>query len=199
MRRLTKIAVCYIVVGLLASLLITVPAQAESLWNDNASAANMFADRKARAVGDIVTILINEKTSASRTGKANNSKSSKTDVNAGAGIFGWIASASAGNSDSFSAQGSIANSNNVSAKMTAQVVEVRPNGNMVLSGTQSIVQNGEEQRIIVTGIVRPDDVTADNTVLSTYVAEAKIRIDGHGPLARKQRQGIISQILNFLF
>ena len=70
---------------------------------------------------------------------------------------------------------------------------------MVITGTQTIKQNNEEQKITITGIVRPDDIAADNTVLSTYVADAQIKIDGKGPVANKQRQGILSQILNILF
>lgn len=190
-----------VIILLTAVLTLTVPAEpaaAASLWTDTGPAASMYADRKAHAVGDIITIIISESSSASRTGKAENAKSGKTDLQAGTGIFRWLADASAGYSDSFKTQGTIANSNNVSAKLTVQVVEVKPNGNMVVSGTQSIKQNGEEQRITITGVVRPDDVRADNTVLSTYVADAQIRIDGHGPLARKQRQGVLSQILNIL-
>lgn len=173
--------------------------QAESLWTDNSPSASMFVDRKAHAVGDIITIIVNETSSASRAGKAANSKSSSAKVDAGVGIFNFIDSASAGSSDSFSANGSITNTNNVSAKITARVTEVKPNGDMVISGTQSVKQNGEEQKITLSGTVRPEDVTSDNTVLSTYLADAKIDVAGNGPLAKKQRQGIITQIFNFLF
>ncbi|MPN24167.1 Flagellar L-ring protein [bioreactor metagenome] len=197
MRSLTKSFVCYIVLGfLIAAMPITTKADAASLWSDN---ANLYADHKARGVGDILTILINESSSASRAGKANNSKSASAGASAGTGIFRWIAGADFESEDSFNAQGSISNTNKVNAKMTARVIEVQPNGNLVVTGTQSIKQNGEEQKITVTGVVRPDDVTADNTVLSSYVADAQIRIDGHGPISGKQRQGILTQIFNFLF
>lgn len=193
---LTKKIAYLMMLGFLFVILPTNGVQAGSLWSDNSS---LYSDHKARAVGDIITIIINETSSATRAGKASNSKSSSTDMSAGTGIFSWIASANAANKDSFSAQGSIANTNNVSAKMTAQIIEVQPNGNFIISGTQSIKQNGEEQKITVVGTVRPDDIAADNTILSTYVANAQIRVDGHGPIAGKQRQGILSQIFNFLF
>ncbi len=61
------------------------------------------------------------------------------------------------------------------------------------------MQNGEEQKITVTGEVRPEDVTVDNAVMSYNVANAQIRIDGKGPIANKQRQGILTQIFNLLF
>ncbi len=134
-----------------------------------------------------------------RSGAANNAKSANVDMKAGTGIFGWIAAANAETSDKFDAKGTLTNTNKVNAKLTTTVTEVKPNGSMVITGTQTIKQNNEEQKITITGIVRPDDIAADNTVLSTYVADAQIKIDGKGPVANKQRQGILSQILNILF
>ena len=196
MRNWMRAACCLIMLSL---LLISTPVWAQSLWSDNSPAANLFSDRKARAVGDTVTILINENSSAVRSGAANNAKSANVDMKAGAGIFGWIAAANADESDKFDAKGTLTNTNKVNAKLTTTVTEVKPNGSMVITGTQTIKQNNEEQKITITGIVRPDDIAADNTVLSTYVADAQIKIDGKGPVANKQRQGILSQILNILF
>lgn len=189
-----------LVLGFLCLVLTPLPsASAMSLWSDAGSTINMYGDRKAHAVGDTITVIISENSSANRVGKADNSKSSATNMNAGVGIFSGIANASAGNSDSFQAKGSIANTNNVNARITAQVLEVKPNGNLIISGTQSIKQNGEEQKITVSGIVRVEDITTDNIVFSSSIGDAKIKIDGSGPIAGKQRQGIISQIFNFLF
>ncbi|QJW45996.1 flagellar basal body L-ring protein FlgH [bacterium BFN5] len=172
-------------------------AIASSLWGDGAS--SLYGDLKARAVGDTLTIIINESSSASRTGSASNSKSANVGADAGVGIFKFLAEASASSSDSFKAQGSLNNTNKVTGRVTVQVIEVKPNGNLIVSGTQTIKQNGEEQRITITGNVRPYDVTPDNTVLSSYVADAQIKIDGKGPISNKQRQGILTQIFNFVF
>lgn len=186
--------------GFLCLVLPTAPSvSAMSLWTDTGAAANLFSDHKAHAVGDTITIIISENSSANRVGNASNAKTSSTSMDAGTGIFHGIASASAGNSDSFTAKGSLANTNSVTARMTAQVLEVKPNGDLVISGTQSIKQNGEEQKITVSGIARPEDILPDNTILSTYIGNAQIRVDGNGPISKKQRQGIISQLLNFLF
>lgn len=174
-------------------------AAAASLWTDTGPGASLYSDRRAHAVGDILTIIISESSSATRTGSANNSKSTDMSINAGTGIFSGIASASAGNSDSFESSGSITNANTVKGRITVAVNEIKPNGNLVISGSQSIKQNNEEQKIIISGEVRPEDISPDNTVYSSYVANAQIKIDGKGPLASKQRQGILSQIWNFLF
>jgi len=199
MFNLTKVITSLLLGFLCMVFSATSSVSAMSLWNDNGVAGSLYADHKAHAVGDTLTIIINENSSANRTGNASNSKSTSLAMDAGTGIFHGIASASAGNSDSFKANGSIANTNAVSARMTAQVIEVKPNGDLIISGSQNIKQNGEEQKITVSGIVRPEDILSDNTILSTYIGNAQIRLDGSGPISRKQRQGIISQLLNFLF
>ena len=173
---------------------------AESLWQDNSKMSSLYRDIKARNVGDVITIMISETSNATRSGTANNSKSANIDVGAGQGsLLNWIAAHNVEASDSFRSQGNIANTNRFSANITVQVVGVKPNGNLLLSGTQSIKQNRDLQMITITGEVRPEDVSSNNTVLSTYVANAQITVDGKGPLMRKQRQGILTQVLNFMF
>ncbi|MDU2063684.1 MAG: flagellar basal body L-ring protein FlgH [Sporomusaceae bacterium] len=170
---------------------------ADSLWND--SAQSMFSDRRAHSIGDTLTIVISENSSAVRSGNASNSKSGSNTLNAGTGIFHFLASATASGSDSFSAKGALTNTNTVTGRVTVQVVGVKPNGYLMISGTQTINQNDEVQKITVTGTVRPDDIAYDNTILSSNVAEAKLKIEGNGPLAGKQRQGILTQVFNLLF
>jgi flagellar L-ring protein precursor FlgH len=199
MFNLTKIVFSLTLGFLFLVLPATTSVSAMSLWSDTGRTTNLFGDRKACAVGDTVTIIISESSSANRVGNAANTKTSSTSMNAGVGIFSGITAASAGNADSFAAKGSIANTNTVTGRMTAQVTEVKPNGDLIVSGTQSIKQNGEEQKITISGIVRAEDIQSDNTILSTALGNAQIKIDGSGPIAGKQRQGIISQILNFLF
>ena len=107
--------------------------------------------------------------------------------------------ASAGGSDSFEADGSASDTNRYSGRITVTVVDVLPNDNMVIEGTQSIWQNRDEHKITLRGIIRRDDVLMDNTVPSYKVADATIKFDGKGPLNAKQRQGILTQVFNFLF
>lgn len=184
----------------LSTLALPLNASAESLWGGNGGArSQFFADHKASQVGDILTIIINESTSTSNNKSMSNSKEANTNLNAGTGIFHFLAAASASGSDDFSAKGAASNTNSARARVTVTVVEVQPNGNMVIEGTQSIWQNKDENRITVRGVVRRDDVSYNNTVLSTQVSDATIRFNGKGPLNAKQHQGIISQIFNFLF
>lgn len=174
-------------------------ARATSLWSEDYTSMSLFADRKARAVGDSLTIVISETSRASRSGSSNNSKSGSNTLSAGTGIFDFLAAASASGSDSFKSQGAITNSNNVTGRITVQVVEVKPNGNLVVSGSQKITQNKDVHIITINGVVRKDDITRDNTVLSSQVSDAELKFDGKGPLSSKQRQGILTQIFNILF
>ena len=116
-----------------------------------------------------------------------------------AGIFGFLVAATASGSDSFKANGNANNTNTATGNVTVTVIEVKDNGNLVVEGTQSIWNNKNEHRITVQGVVRPDDISPDNTIVSSKVADATLRFDGKGPLNAKQRQGILTQIFNILF
>ena len=173
--------------------------RAESLWSDSSATSVIFGDQRARAVGDILTIVVNESSTAVRAGSSSNTKSASASTNQGTGLLGFLPESSLGQNDKFSSNGSINNTNTVKARLTVKVTEVKANGNLVISGTQNIRQNGEEQRIVVSGQVRPSDIQSDNSVLSSNVADAKILVTGSGPLVNKQRQGILSQIWNWIF
>ena len=179
---------------------IAVPAvSAQSLWSDNGSSYNVFADRKARQIGDILTIVISESTSLSATKASSNSKSGNVSLSTGVGIFDFLKAASASGSDSFKANGAATSKNTTSGNVTVTVVDVQPNGNMTVEGTQSIWQYRNEHKITFRGVCRQDDVSANNTIMSTKIADATVKFDGKGPLNSKQRQGILTQVFNFLF
>ena len=175
-------------------------AGAQSLWSNEGGADwGVFGDHKAHNVGDILTIVISERTSLQASKSYSNEKSGNQNLNAGLGIFDFIRAASISGSDSFTADGAASNTNRVTGNITVTVVEKQPNGNMVVEGVQSIWQNKDEHKITLRGVVRPDDISVANTIPSTKVANAVVRFDGKGPLNAKQRQGILTQIFNFLF
>ena len=172
--------------------------EAKSLWVDNGT-MSLYADKKARNVGDILTIVINESTTQTATKARTNSKSGSLSVGTGTGIFDFIRAFSASGGDNFQADGSATDTSRFSGQITVTVIEVLPNDNMIVEGVQSIWQNRDEHKITLRGTVRRDDVTMNNTVPSTKVADASIRFDGKGPLNAKQRQGILTQLFNFMF
>ena len=186
--------------AIMLAMFIATPmtTDAKSLWVDG-GAMSMYADKKARNVGDILTIVINESTTQTAAKSRTNSKSGSLSVGSGTGIFDFIKAFSASGSDSFQADGTATDTSRFIGQITVTVVEVLPNDNMIVEGTQSIWQNRDEHKITLRGIVRRDDVTMNNTVPSTKVADATLKFDGKGPLNAKQRQGILTQIFNFLF
>ena len=191
--------------GMLAAVVCTASlapvVSAESLWNNpnGQPARSPFADHRATGIGDIVTIVISETTTTSATRSSANEKSGSVSLGTGIGIFDFLQAASASGSDKFSAKGSASSSNRVAGNVTVTVVDVTPNGNFILEGTQSIWQNKNEHKIVFRGTCRPEDISSSNTILSTRVADATVRFDGKGPLNAKQRQGILTQIFNILF
>jgi flagellar L-ring protein precursor FlgH len=180
-----------------AGIMIPATAGAVSLWSEESR--NIFSDRRASQVGDIVTIIISETASTSTSKNTSNSKSGSQNLDAGFGIFDFLTAASASQNDKFSAQGNATNTNTAKGTITVTVVDVAPNGNLIVEGSQSIWNNKNEHKITLQGIIRPEDITYRNTVPSNRVAEATVKFDGKGPLNSKQRQGILTQIFNFLF
>ena len=82
--------------------------------------------------------------------------------------------------------------------MPARVVKVLDNGNMVVEGRRSVIVNDETQVITLSGVIRPQDITSTNTVLSSQVADAEIQMVGRGVLAEAQRPGILYRLLDWL-
>ena len=111
-------------------------AGATSLWSDTAPTSVIFGDQRARAVGDILTVVVSETSTVARSGASSNTKSASGSTAQGTGLLGFMPEMSASQDDSFSSKGSINNTNKVTARITVKVIEVKPNGNLVISGTK---------------------------------------------------------------
>lgn len=184
-------------VTVLIGLLIADIGLAASLWQDGQG--SIFTDTKAHRVGDLVTIIIVERTQASQSSETSTGKDTSVELGPGLGLLDFIPLAKAGAKDGRRVGGKNVQGGSLSARMTSKVVEVLPNGNLVIEGNQSLVVNRENQEITVRGIIRPQDIAADNTILSTYMSDASISYQGSGSLGTQQRPGIITQILNWIF
>lgn len=196
--------------GLLLLLLLTgpAPAGAQSLWREGAPGAGLFADHRARAVNDVVTIVIGEVSASSRT--ANTKTTQETTREAGinrlpgvdltgkhAGAAPYLA-LDVESKASHEGKGNIDRTDRVTGQIAARVVRVLDNGNLVIEGRRSILVNNETQVITISGIVRPQDISGANTVLSSQIAEAEIQMEGRGLLAESQQPGILYRILDWL-
>jgi flagellar L-ring protein FlgH len=182
---------------LLAAAPLAVPAQ--SLWVEGTSRP-MFADKRAVGVGDLITILVQESTTASKNNQTTTSKKVAMDAAIQAFLYspaasglltqkGQMPALKYAMANDFSGGGTIGNSENIVARITVQVIDVLPNRNLVVEGKRETSFSGEKQNIVLHGVVRPEDVAANNTVFSYNVADAKIQIIGKGIVSDKQRRG----------
>ncbi|MBU1567405.1 MAG: flagellar basal body L-ring protein FlgH [Proteobacteria bacterium] len=182
--------------------------EAGSLWRESNN--SMFSDRKARAVGDIVTVIISEKASASK--EATTSTSRKSNMSASIpNFFGlendklWAGShnpidltnlVKADFANGFDGTGSTTRKEDLNAFLTTQVVGRYPNGQLKIRGGKEVMVNDEVQIIYLTGIVRPVDITAANTVNSYKILNARISYTGNGAISDKQEPGWAMRILD---
>ena len=161
---------------------------------------SLFEDKKARRPGDLVTVIIVEQAQARQTARTDSGKDSEVSIGPGGGVLAdLIPLLRMGGGDSFSADGSTTRGGSLTAKITTKVMETYANNTMLIEGRQKIVVNGEEQEIVLTGLVRGEDVASDNTVLSTFVADAEISFVGTGVVGDKNKPGIITRLFNWLF
>lgn len=159
---------------------------------------SLTGDRKANRVGDIVTVVIVESSSASNSAdlSAEKSYSFGGELDLVRPPKRWGADVRAG--DETDGRGRVQRSGRLAAQLSARVVEVMPNGDLLVRGAQEINVNGERTRIVVEGLVRPRDITAGNVVLSTRLANARIEYDGEGYIADRARPGLFARMFNWL-
>ncbi len=194
----------------LSLLVLTVFAfsqvQADSLWSKE-TAVSLFTDHKAKRVGDIITVLVQENNSASRnsstktekkgdisasissffTGNIQNKISSNNDeVNAGAAQLPKLETTS---QNKFEGSGAVNNSGSINSRFAVRVVDVLPNKNLIIEGVRRTSFSGESQTIILRGTVRPQDVTPVNTVVSYNLADVSIRFKDEGVVNDSQKKG----------
>lgn len=173
-------------------------ALSDSLWKDGNR--SLYADRKAVKEGDVLTVLIYESTTASSRADTKTSKSDSASTKPGVGpLLSMLPEGSVSGKTGSQASGSTTRSGTLVGKISVVVKEVLPNGNLKVEGTRTVGVNGEKEKIVLTGIVRPEDVSAENTVPSTAIAQAEIHYEGKGPVGNKQREGLLTKLLKWLF
>jgi flagellar L-ring protein precursor FlgH len=188
--------------ALLASALCvrTVPAVGEDLYKGGNWSA-LAADRKASRVGDLVTIQVLANNSASNTVTQGSKKHTGLDgsITAVTGPHGRTFDRSGGLSASgtYEGQGTNARANRMAAELSASVTEVMPNGDLVITGWQALNISGERINIRVSGRVRAEDIDADNAIVSSRLADAKIEYDGKGFASRSAKPGIVQRVFGW--
>ncbi|MGA1847554.1 flagellar basal body L-ring protein FlgH [Deferribacter abyssi] len=185
-----------------------------SLWTNMGNYGTFFLDYKGRKVGDIVIVKIVESSSASNSNTVKTSKSTsyKTGITSlfglpiHLGMTNFLNSGSnfdpnidATTNNSFSGKGQKQKSDTVTATIAARVIDVLPSGNLVIEGRREIVVDQEKQVISVKGVIRQKDIDANNTVLSTAIADAQISYSGKGVLTDANRKGWLASVIDWVW
>ncbi|VAW73581.1 Flagellar L-ring protein FlgH [hydrothermal vent metagenome] len=173
----------------------------------------LFEDAKARHVGDIITVVLQESTSASKSAKTSTDKTQETEIGSPI-VFGAsptfnvpgiiplssnrnnTLAAELSSSNAFEGEGDSSQSNSLTGNITVTIADVLPNGNLVIRGEKWLTLNKGEEFIQISGIVRPQDVSTQNTVLSTQIADARITYSGKGFLADANEMGWMAKFFN---
>ena len=170
-----------------------------SLWSD--SQAGFFEDNRARRVGDILVVRIDEQDTASRDDTTALDKKSSMDMGASS-ILGFMPALQAkfpgvnpasllstSSSQSFNGSGRIQRSGRMEATLPVRIKKVLPNQDLYIEGTKVVMIGREEQHLYLSGVIRAADIDADDTVRSSRIAEAEIELVGRGDVSEQQRPG----------
>ncbi len=183
-----------------------------SIWKQGM--ADYYLDRRARNVGDIVTVRIIEESSASQEASTETGRTSDLDaaledtfgLPKDYGMTNFLASGQSfsptfkGNYErGFEGGGTTVRKDKLALTVTASIVEKLPGGNLRIEAKREIKVNREKQHVTLAGIIRPEDITAYNTILSTQIAEAQIRYTGKGVLGDTQGPGWFARIMDWIW
>lgn len=175
-----------------------------SLWKASQSKAYLFQDPKARQIGDIVRVQIIENATGSKNAVTKTLKTSTATGSTGAtlGLPGNTTSnlgVTGSYADNFDGEGSTTRNQALTAVVPAEVTDVLPNGNLVLYGRREVVINSEKTLISLTGMIRPEDIGSQNTILSTSMSDAKIEYTGRGVISDKNQPGWLVRLMNWFW
>jgi flagellar L-ring protein FlgH len=155
-----------------------------SLYITGGRLADFTRDLRATDVGDIVTIVVNDTASALANGATNTSRKStvKAGINSIAGITNPRLQnlLNTANDNQLQGQGQTTRNMTITTTISARVIQVTPNGSLLVEGTKNVGVNSEKQSIIVKGLIRPSDLTTANTIASNQVANLSIQVNGKG-------------------
>lgn len=173
-----------------------------SIWNE--SGKDLFRDQRASRVGDVFTIniSINDRATIGNSTDRSRESSVKSTLDYAAKLFGLAAlgaaSADIESNSSTKGQGAINRSEKIQLSVAAVVTDVLPNGNLMIRGSQEIRVNYELRVLEIAGIVRPNDITRDNTIAYDKIAEARVSYGGRGRLMEVQQPNVLHQVYDVL-
>ncbi len=194
----------FVLIGL--TLVWVAPANGQSLFGDEGTSSSLFQDRKPRragTIGDILTVLITESTTASNSSNVSTSKSAGATIGSQNGTgglkfipgFGLTSSA---NTD-FTGDGTTARSQQLQARVSVTVVGLKANGDLIVEGSRTIEINGEREVVYLSGAVNPKIIPATNTIESYRISDLQVSYKGKGVLQDASRPGFFVRFMHWIF
>jgi flagellar L-ring protein precursor FlgH len=202
MKRLFRYSFSPVLTGLALSLSGIVPAaSAGSLWTKKgADESPLVSDLRAQKIGDILTVVVQEMASAQSSRRTKTDKSASTKAAIDQFLYspegsdfltknGIMPSLDMSGSTDFSGGGQITNSQSIAGRAAVTVIDLLPNGNLVIEGSRLVSFSGEKQYAVLRGVVRPQDIQNGNTVLSSSIADARVEFISQGAITVTQKKG----------
>lgn len=198
------VASCFVLI----TLSMTCPqTQAESIWSRRKPEHSLlFFDTRARHVGDLVTVIVAQQTDVDSSENRNLNKASQAgttfdiDAESGGGFGAQAANAAFDfgmtSNREFDGGSNYRTAQDFTDRVTATVIEVMPNGNLVLSGQRDVQVAGEVRSLVVSGVIRPIDLSSQNSVNSRFIADFHLTYEGAGPSQAFSRQGWLGRGVN---
>ncbi len=191
---------------LVMMLFLQTAAANPSLFSEAAPNLFLFRDFKARTVNDIVTIQIVESATASNSANTSTNKNGDVSVSApnvlglekGKSALSFANILSGASALNFAGTGSTSRTGQLQAFVSARVVEVLPNGDLVIEGTKEVTINRERQILNIRGLVRSRDVSANNVVFSTSIANMEVKFDGKGIVSDANKPGFLYKLFQWV-
>ncbi len=179
----------------LALVFTPAAAQAQNLFQAS-SWPNVAGDLKASRIGDVLTIVVYQSTEARNAAQNSAARGWSADGDLNTDLL--TQNGEIGINSDYLGRGEVRRSESFVTQISVTVRDILPNGDLVIAGEQLMKVNGEETRIAVRGRVRPYDISHDNQILSTRIADAEISYDGQGFVSRNANPGLLNWLFNLL-
>lgn len=169
---------------------------------------SLYTDKKAMKVEDVITVLILEDAKATNDAKTSTNKGQDLSVDIKAGTVGWggvpteytpTVGIGGGVKQKYDGSGRTSRAGEVKATVSARIIAVYDNGNLLIEGNKEVEINSEKEILRVSGIVRPADISPDNTILSEKIADSRIQYTGQGDNHQASRPGLFARFFNWIF
>lgn len=185
-----------------AQSLFPIKAANQQAVSSSGAFFSLYSDIRAHGVGDILTIIINENTTAASTASLKTTRNESGNFFNGTGLFHQLLggiSFGVSSGTASDGNGQTSRTGTLATTLSVVVTQVMPNGNLMVKGSSLMGINKETQQVTITGMVRPADIAPDNTIPSNLVADVNVVYNGKGIVAHTQQEGFLSKILRFLF